>query len=218
MAAPSPANSISARFLKALPAESGGRHISVSLPWGESGNRLDIALDRGATYRLVTRVEAQNRMLLDALARCHGVAIVSQNGGLLYHLSLRENLRLPSLFHGTGESEAELERDTVNTLRHCGLDTTPEALAAWLDASPARLGKLERRLTGFARALLSYPEILVFENVFEGLTRLETELVLDWRRLFHREFPFRSLLFVDVDFLGLPELNDCISCTAAITH
>lgn len=189
--------------------------LSLPLPWGEPGNRLDMALDRGATYRLVCRVEKQKQQLLEYLEQLEGVAIVSRNGGLLNQLSLRENLLLPSAYHGTDVSNADLERDVADILRQCGLDAAPEALAAWLGGSPSLMGRLERRLAGYARALLARPEILVLDHVFEGLTRDEARRVLGWRKIFHRYLPFRTLLFVDLDFQGLPDLDDCISASAA---
>ena len=198
----------------------GARELPLPLPWGKPGNRLGIALDRGAAYRLVCRADAQERQILETLGRCDGVAIVSRDGGLLNHLSLRENLLLPSAYHGDGATAPldALELDATEILLGCGLATAPAALAGWLHDSPAMLGKLERRLAGFVRALLSRPEILVFENVFEGLTRDQVQRVLDWRRLFQRHFPFRTLLFVDLDFNGLPDLDDCLAVIADAVH
>lgn len=201
-------------------ATGGTRVLPLPLPWDRLGDRLDIALDRGATYRLVCRTDEQERKIIESLGHCEGVAIVSQDGGLLNHLSLRENLLLPSAYHGDGAAAplAALEFDAAEFLQACGLATAPEALAGWLRGSPAMLGKLERRLAGFVRALLSRPEILVFENVFEGLTRDEVKRVVHWRRLFQRQFPFRTLMFVDLDFHGLPELDDCRAAIADAVH
>lgn len=190
----------------------------MPLPWGTPGNCLDMMLDRGATYRVVCHDASQKNSLLETLEQRDGVTIVSQNGGLLNHLSMRENLCLPSIYRGKSESEAKLEQDTTDMLRHCGLEMAPNALTDWLNVSPSTLGKLERRLAGFVRALLSYPEILVFEGVFEGLTRLEAARALEWREIFHSYYPFRTVLFIDLDFQGLPALDDCVTCNAPLPH
>lgn len=187
----------------------GTGELPLPLPWGEAGNRLGIELDRGATYRLLCHTARQKQQILETLARQDGVAILSQNGGLLNHLSLRENLLLPSAYHGAEELQDEVAQEATDLLRECGVGRSPEALAAWLQASPSGMGKLERRLTGFVRALLSRPTLLVFDHVFEGLTRAEGERVQDWRRLLQQHLPLRTALFVDLDFNGLPNLDNC---------
>lgn len=201
-----------------LPVATGARTVSLSLPWGSPGRGMEIVLDRGFTYRLVCHFEAQRTTLMNTLGELSGFTIVSQSGGLLNHLTLKENLRLPNSYHGSSDSDDELERNITELLLQCGLGIEVKALDAWLSDSPSRIGRLERRLVGYARGLLSNPETLVFENLFEGLTRLEVERVQGWRRLFHRHLPFRTLLFVDLDFHGLPELDDCHSVVAPVPH
>jgi len=194
------------------------RGLILPLPWDSAGSGLTIRLDCGATYRTICQTSAQAQLILDYLEGCDGVAIVSQDGGLLNHLSLRENLRLPSTYHFSGSPLANLDRDTLDLVIACDRDRSAETLERWMCSFPSSLSRLEKRLAAFVRALLSRPQILVFDHVFAGLTRSEVERVLDWRRRFHQYFPFRTLLFVDSDVHGLPALADCVSVAAGADH
>ena len=194
------------------------RGLILPLPWDSAGSGLTIRLDCGATYRTICQTSAQAQLILDYLEGCDGVAIVGQDGGLLNHLSLRENLRLPSTYHLSGSSLADIDRDTLDLLFACDHVKSAETLERWMCSSPSSLSRLEKRLAAFVRALLSRPQILVLDHVFAGLTRSEVERVLDWRRRFHQYFPFRTLIFVDSDVHGLPDLADCVSVAAGVDH
>ena len=207
----------SRREMNHLTANDSGE-LTLPLPWDSAGNGLTIRLDRGATYRTISQTSEQAKLILDSLEGYESVAVVSQNGGLLNHLSLRENLRLPSAYHFSDSSLANLDRDTLDLLIACDRGKSAETLERWMCSFPSSLGRLEKRLAAFVRALLSRPQILVFDHVFEGLTRSEVERVLDWRRRFHQYFPFRTLIFVDSDVYGLPDLADCVSVAAGAGH
>jgi len=165
----------------------------------------------GACYRLVCHTMTQKAACLERLATQPGTAIVAQNGGLLNHLSVRENLLLPIAYQEpvVGQLKLELERDMTELLGACLDLPSFTARQSWLDRSPSALSMLEKRLAGFIRALLFRPEILVFDHVFEGLGRIEINHVLSWRQFFHCCFPFRTLIFVDLDSNALPELTEC---------
>jgi ABC-type branched-subunit amino acid transport system ATPase component len=187
----------------------GERALLLPLPW--DGDGLNLALDCGASYQIICHTSQQAQSIFDHLILCDGVAIVNQNGGLIGDLSVRENLRLPSAYHGNRSVLANLERDALELLSACDMS---ESAAQWMCAPPASLSQIDKRLVAYIRALLSRPEILVFDHVFEGLTRSEVDRVLNWRKVFHRNFPFRTLIFIDRDFHGLPQLSNCVSVAA----
>ena len=191
----------------------GGRELFLPLPWNSNG--LNLALDCGTTYQIICHTSDQAQSIFDRLVQSSGLAIVSQNGGLIGDLSVRENLSLPSSYHDNRSSLANLERDALELLGACDMS---ESAAQWMCSTPASLSQIDRRLVAYVRALLSRPEILVFDHVFEGLTRSEVDRVLNWREVFHRNFPFRTLIFVDRDFHGLPQLLNCNTVTAITDH
>ena len=49
---------------------------------------------------------------------------------------------------------------------------------------PDRLSEFERRLAAFVRAMLAEPEIMVYDGLFDGLTRVEIEKAMGFDRLF----------------------------------
>jgi hypothetical protein len=54
--------------------------------------------------------------------------------------------------------------------------------------------------------MLVEPEIMVYDSLFEGLTRAEVEQVLAFDRVFHLYFPFRTSIWVDLELPMLPEV------------
>ncbi len=192
------------------------RELALRLPWNDDS--LCIRLDSGAVYQVICHTSLQAKSIIDQMEQCAGVAIISQNGGLFSHLSVRENLYLPSAYYGSRSSLIELEQDALDLLGATGMARSAEPLEQWMCNSSNSLGRLEKRQVAFVRALLSRPEIVVFDYVFEGLTRSEIDTVISWRRLFHRFFPFRTLIFVDGDFHGLPKLQDCVSVASPENH
>ena len=84
----------------------GGRELFLPLPWNSNG--LNLALDCGTTYQIICHTSDQAQSIFDRLVQSSGLAIVSQNGGLIGDLSVRENLSLPSSYHDNRSSLANL--------------------------------------------------------------------------------------------------------------
>lgn len=116
---------------------------------------------------------------------------VDRDGGLMSHLNVQENLSLPLEYHALDIRHAA--EDAALLFELCGEDRTD--LPKLMESYPDTLSMYENRLVGFVRALLLEPEILVLDNVFDGLSTREKEKALQWESAFRLRFPFRVLLY-----------------------
>jgi phospholipid/cholesterol/gamma-HCH transport system ATP-binding protein len=104
-------------------------------------------------------------------------AMVFSNGGLLVNTTCFNNIALPLRYH-TKLSEAEVEKRAMDALSFVGL---PQVR----DRFPWELTIGQVRLVALARALVREPEIIFFDNFFQGsegvMWRKLTRAVLDAR-------------------------------------
>ena len=114
---------------------------------------------------------------------------LGRDGGLLSHLSIWRNLTLPLEYHA--RSTAHVFEDAALLFELCGEDRTE--LQRLLASYPDDLSGYEARLAGFVRAMLLEPEVLVLEDILDGLTDREKEKVAQWEKVFRLRFPFRVL-------------------------
>lgn len=162
----------------------------------ESQKRAPPVFQAGGHYR----IEA------DALARLSDFPMtvrVGHDGGLLSHLSVWKNLTLPLEYRALDMRHAAENAALLFAL--CGEDEAnlPRLLGSYPDA----LSLYERRLAGFVRALLLEPEVLVLDDVFDGLAAAEREKALRWVQVFRLRFPFRVLLYRGQDEAALSDME-----------
>lgn len=89
------------------------------------------------------------------------VGYVFDNGQLLNHLTVAENIALPLRYHkdlADDEAMAEIERVLELT-----------ELASWADSTPGAMTRHWRKRAGLARALALKPEVLLLDNPLLGL-------------------------------------------------
>lgn len=182
-----------------------GRKFSLALADKESSvpKRIALTLSEGLTYRAVVRSASLQKSLVASLAESELAAVVPPDGGFVGNLKVWENLVLPAAYHGQLNLE-ELDARAGSIFRCLGGDEWSGAdLCAQL---PVGLSHLELRRAAFVRAMLVEPEIMVYDSLFEGLTRAEVEQVLEFDRVFHLYFPFRTSIWVDLELPMLPEV------------
>lgn len=166
--------------------------------------RFELRLNEGRLYRAVIRTPRRKAELLTRLARLTHTAVVANDGGLISNLKAWENLVLPLAYHRNPSYE-DLEDRAALIFRQVGY--SPGAFGELCNGPPDRLSRLEQRAVAFVRAMLSEPELMVYDNLFEGLAREEVEVVLRFDSVFHRHYPFRTALYVDLDMPMLPDVH-----------
>src|SRR5260221_449309 len=120
-----------------------------------------------------------------------GVGAVSREVGLISNLNAWENISLPAAYHGAPPL-AEVAELAQAVLARFGAE--PDAFLARL---PDELGALERRLAAFLRLLVGAPELAVFDDIADGLTRPERERVAEFEAEYRARQPLGTLLYLD---------------------
>ena len=115
-------------------------------------------------------------------------AVVFPSGGLISNLKVWENLVLPLEYH-LALSQAELEEKGLAMLRRVGY-------SGGLMQLPGHLSHYERRQVGMARAMLTEPELIIYNAVLGGLSGDEKEVMTAAALAFHRGKPGRTSLFI----------------------
>jgi ABC-type proline/glycine betaine transport system ATPase subunit len=136
----------------------------------------------------------QKQELLDSLLGQVKGCVVGPDGGLISNLPVQENVILQAEFHGVG-SDADRE-DRLNELMQLFGNEAAVLRTLWY-ARPARLTPFQKRLAGFMRAMLMEPQMMVFDLLFDGISRSHAAKAREFKRVFHLYFPFRHVVFVN---------------------
>jgi len=117
---------------------------------------------------------------------------VSPVVGLINNLNAWENIALPAAYHGKPPL-AEVGAITQEVLGVFGLEPR-----TFLARVPDELGKLERKITAFARLMVAGPELAIIESLNDGLSRAECARVAGFEQEYRRRHPAGTLIFVDI--------------------
>jgi len=173
-----------------------------------AGACAGVRLSPGSSCQLIAASAAQKHALLDSLRAQVKTSVVETGGGLISNLPLGENIALAAEFHNIG-SDADRSSRIEELLPQFGEDAG--ALASLWHARPAELSLFQKRLAGFMRAMLIEPQLVVFDCVFDGISRAHAARVREFKRVFHLYFPFRHVMFVN--FAEEPLLRGCVGET-----
>ena len=152
--------------------------------------------NNGRTYRVLFRLINQKNSLLQRLASLPHAGLIASDGGLISNLTAQENILLPVQYFSISNDEAALQ-NTIAILSRFGL--SQGNVFRIMQSLPANLSLFERRLVSFARMMVIEPEILVCDTIFEGLTDSEIAVVSRFNELFHLYFPFRTVIYLELD-------------------
>lgn len=143
----------------------------------------------------------------DAVTLRRGIGYVMQNGGLLPHLTVRDNVAAVPVLRGTARPRAREIAD--EKLAVVGLD--PASLGS---RYPAQLSGGQQQRVGVARALASDPNILLMDEPFAAVDPIvRAELQTETKRL-QRELD-KTVVFVTHDIDEAFLLGDQVVILAA---
>jgi len=120
------------------------------------------------------------------------IGAVSKVVGLVTSLNAWENISLPAAYHGRPSLE------NVVALAHevlSAFDMAPERFLAHL---PDELGMLERKVAAFIRALVTAPELIVFDALEDGLNPQECRRIAHFESVYRAHQPQGTVLYVEV--------------------
>ena len=189
-----------------LPQPSAARALSIDIPESHDGNsqHIELELDGGHLYHVVTARSAIRNAIVERLVDAEGAAVVRADGGLIGNLKAWENLVLPATYH-TNARVLDLEANARHLFAEFGVSGADfERLCSRL---PEELNRFERRLCAFVRAMLTEPQFVVYDSLFNGLTREETVKVVSFDRRFHERFTRGTSLHLTADLPTLPDLG-----------
>ncbi len=134
--------------------------------------------DRGHIYVLGNDVTAMREQELFALRR--QIGMVFQESALFDSLTVKENVAYRLIEEGT--PEAEVEARVREALRFVELERT-------IDMFPSELSGGMRRRVAIARAIITHPEVLLYDSPTAGLDPITSttiiELVVKQRDVYH---------------------------------
>jgi ABC-type transporter Mla maintaining outer membrane lipid asymmetry ATPase subunit MlaF len=178
--------------------------IEVRDPETAQTQRMELELGTGRVYHAIVRGSRMREDVIEQLAGTAFAAIVPADGGLIANLKVWENLVLPASYHGTPDYSA-LESRAAQILAQFGV--AGERFEALCTALPDHLGRYERRLCAFVRALLTEPGLMVYDSLFDGLTRDEMGTVLAFDAEYRRRVPQGTSLHLTADLPMLPDIG-----------
>ena len=114
--------------------------------------------------------------------RMAGIGFVFQDGRLLPHLSLGENIALPLVFARMGRAEAEARKAEAVAFAF-----RPEEIAAGvLDLSPAAASGGQRQRAALARAMIRNPALILADEPTASLDEASKQQVVARLQALHR--------------------------------
>jgi phospholipid/cholesterol/gamma-HCH transport system ATP-binding protein len=116
------------------------------------------------------------------------IGIVPPSGGLVSNLTVWENLTLPLYYHQS-LSHGEIKARGMAVLDRLGF-------TGKLMAATSTLTAVQKKMIGFARAMITAPDFMLYESPASRLDQNEMELFFNVAREFHYEKPGRASLFI----------------------
>jgi ABC-type lipoprotein export system ATPase subunit len=169
-----------------------------TIVWRDRRNRLQellFELDQGNRYSVVVHSEEDKARYLELFLRPPETAIVSPDGGLLNNIRIDENLLLPLSYHGLLTESTE--QHIAELFGVCGLNQ--EETRELLIKLPSQLSTYQKRLVGFVRSALVNPRVMVYDSIWGGMPKAETEQVLRFDDFFRRYSPAYTAIYLDYD-------------------
>jgi phospholipid/cholesterol/gamma-HCH transport system ATP-binding protein len=184
------------------------KRVTLEITEGMAGEvpRIELELDSGHVYHAIIRSTALRHAVIERLVDTALAAIVPANGGLIGNLKLWENLVLPAEYHRDGAPRYREQKERAAAL-YAEFGVSGAGFETLCTTLPDHLGRFERRLSAFVRAMLTEPRIMVYDSLFDGLNREETGKVLAFDRTFHVQFPLATSLHLTADLPTLPDLG-----------
>lgn len=146
--------------------------------------------------------ESQREEVLSVLLASTASAAVLRDGGLIRNLTAYENIELPVLYHEVQGAGALLPA----VFCKCGLINEND-FELLLRKLPEQMSAYEKRLTGFLRAMRVEPDLMVYDGIYDGLSRREINLVAKFDEVFHLFFPFRTSVLINFERMHHTEGN-----------
>lgn len=144
----------------------------------------------------------------EQLNRFKRIGMVWKNGGLVSNLKVRENVFLPLAYH-KGEKVESVEEKVEALFLKMGWES--KGLAAYMGRLPGTLPLHEKKLMGLIRTILSRPDLVIYESLFDGLDLKKADDLLRTTSDFHNEEEMRTSIYISSDEDALSRVRADVS-------
>lgn len=168
------------------------------IDWRGQSNRtqrLVFDLDQCYSYIVVAPSQEDKAKFLDLFLRPPETAVVSPDGGLLNNIRVDENLLLPVSYHGLLTESAE--QLIFELFGVCGLNE--KEIRDLLVKLPSQLSLYQKRLAGFVRSALMNPRVMVYDSIWDSVSKAETEQIQRFDGFYGRYSPAHTAIYLDYD-------------------
>lgn len=131
-----------------------------------------------------TKETSQEKMMLTR----RKLGIIPYNGGLVSNLKLWENIFLPYYYH-TGKSKPADDEYALNCLSTLDCAEKRKSL-------PAHLSLFEKRATAFTRAAIMQPDIMIYCNTLDRISKQERTCLSSVLDEYHGEKAGRTSIYL----------------------
>ena len=144
----------------------------------------------------------------EQINRFKRVGMVWGSGGLVSNLKVRGNVFLPLAYH-KGERPENAEERVEALFLKMGFER--ESLAEYMGKLPGTLPLHEKKLIGLIRAMLSEPELVIYESLFDGLGLRQANELLNITSEFHSREKMRTSIYISSDEDALSRVKATVS-------
>jgi phospholipid/cholesterol/gamma-HCH transport system ATP-binding protein len=115
--------------------------------------------------------------------------MVWHDGMLISNLKIWENIILPVWYHN-GKRPEDVETRVMEIFRALGIDD--KKLSEYMGKLPGYVPAREKRLIGFARAVLMEPDLMIYDALFEEMDQATAERLREFTIAFHAQKPAQN--------------------------
>ncbi|MBW2053962.1 MAG: ATP-binding cassette domain-containing protein [Deltaproteobacteria bacterium] len=132
------------------------------------------------------------------------VGTIIGNGGLISNLRVGENIILPTWYHGTLKPQEALNRVSLILAK---LGFKDSEVSEYLARTPGSLPAHEKRVVSLVRAMLTEPELIIFDPLIEGLDPEIMKKALHLIEEFHTQERGRTSVFISSEEQSLEDIR-----------
>ncbi len=192
---------------------------------------VSFKIEKGTVCKIITNSDQERRSLLDTiLAFCcpefgkvyllekdicslkedeslevfKKLSVVWRYGGLLSNLTVLDNIILPNLYHKKEVAEDVVDK-VCELLSYLRVETS--CFTEYLSRFSGTLPLHEKRVIGFIRAIITDPDLIIYDSIFEGFNTEIKNKLLSITEEFHSANSSRTSVYLDSNELSVIDIK-----------
>lgn len=132
------------------------------------------------------------------------LGMVWAEGGVISNLKVWENITLPLWYH-TGQRPETVQDKVIGIFSEMGKDIS--YISGFMTKLTGPLPTHEKRLINIVRAMLTEPELIIYDSIFGGLDPQTAETLIGLTEKFHSGKSGRTSVYISSDELSLSSVK-----------